>query len=196
MSQSAGGWIALPDEVLAELQCSSGGGVLRWTLNAASQMALLGALSRGLASTDLDGFTGSSRLAFALGDELAYPATGTEAEAMLGANTAIVQHLERTDPLFQQIVSELSACTKRRVSISAYIADVHSRAFSWHVDRWDGVILQLQGTKRFELADHSSNVLAPGHALFLPQDIEHRTHTIAQSVHLSIAFFRDSAHVV
>lgn len=112
---------------------------------------------------------------------------------MIGANTAIVQHLERADPLFQQIVCELSACAKRRVSMSAYIAEVHSRAFSWHVDKWDSVILQLQGTKKFEIADQASIVLSPGDALFLPQDVEHRTHTIARSIHLSVAFFRDSS---
>jgi ribosomal protein L16 Arg81 hydroxylase len=146
-------------------------------------------VGRGFASTDSAGFVAKRRLAVALGDEIYYPTTGADADALVTDNTAIVQRLERTDPLFQKIVAEQCQHANCRVSISAYIADIHSRAFSWHVDKWDNVVIQLQGRKAFDLEGEPTRELRPGDALFLPEDLKHRTRTLERSIHLSVAFF-------
>ena len=152
--------------------------------------ALLEALGRALASWDLEGSVSSKRLAFAVGDEIVYPATVDDAADLISQNTAIVQHLEWADPFFDQIVSKLTRQTNRPVSVSAYIADVRSRAFSWHVDKWDNVVLQLQGRKAFDLARDTARQLFSRDALFVPKDFEHRTRTLERSVHLSVAILR------
>ncbi len=90
--------------------------------------------------------------------------------------------------MFRRLTATFATGTARIVSASAYIANVDSRAFSWHVDRWDNVILQMQGRKVFDLEDGSSRELGPGDALFVPQDVEHRTRTVERSIHLSVAF--------
>jgi uncharacterized cupin superfamily protein len=181
--------IALPDEVLAQLVGSRSPHIREWVLDDTAVAALLEALGRALASSDMGGFVSNSRIAFALGDEISYPTTGDEAESLKTNNTAIVQRLERSDPVFGYIVSQLSDTSDRLVSISAYVADPHSRAFSWHVDKWDNVVIQMQGRKAFDLEDGSTKELKPGDVLFIPQDVEHRTRTLEKSVHLSVAFY-------
>lgn len=181
--------IELPQEALARIKGAGGAQTARWTLDSEVHGALLAALGRALASLDTSDFVAKKRLAFAVGDEIAYPSTGDEARGLSGNNTAIVQRLEQADPVFHQIVSTLSQSTNRIVSISAYIAEVEARAFSWHVDKWDSAIFQLQGRKAFDTDDHGVPELCPGDALFLAEDVRHRARTLEHSIHLSLAFF-------
>lgn len=180
--------LALPSDVLAQLKDSRDSEVTQWALADTELALLLQALGRALSSSDLEGFVANSRIAFALGDAISYPKTVAEAESLTTRNTAIVQRLERGDPVFCQVVSDLSRSTNRLVSISAYVAEVHSRAFSWHVDKWDNIVIQAQGRKAFDL-EGSTRELGPGDALFLPEDVQHRPRTLEKSVHLSVAFF-------
>ena len=92
--------------------------------------------------------------------------------------------------MFQDVVSELGTQTQRLVSISAYVSEVDARAFSWHVDKWDNIIVQLRGRKAFDLEDDASFELTAGYVLFLPQDVEHRPRTLDHSIHLSVAIFQ------
>jgi ribosomal protein L16 Arg81 hydroxylase len=181
--------IALPSDVLAQLNDSRDPEVTQWALPDTELVSLLEALGRALSSSDLDGVVANSRIAFALGDAISYPKTVAEAQSLTSRNTAIVQRLERGDPVFGQVVSDLSRSTNRLVSISAYVSEVHSKAFSWHVDKWDNLVIQAQGRKAFEIEGGVTKELGPGDALFLPEDIQHRPRTIDKSVHLSVAFF-------
>jgi ribosomal protein L16 Arg81 hydroxylase len=180
--------IVLPEDVLAQITRERTPAVRQWALEKDALAALVEALGRALSTSDMDGFVSKSRIAFALGDEITYPASGAEAERLKEQNTAIVQRLERSDSAFGRLVSELSRAAGRLVSMSAYIADTHSRAFSWHVDKWDNVVVQLQGRKAFDLA--GSKEMTPGDVLFIPEDVEHRTRTLERSLHLSVAFYR------
>jgi quercetin dioxygenase-like cupin family protein len=189
--------IALPPEVAAYLdeRGSEETQVVGWTLPHPAHRALGEALGRGLSADTMD-FIASRRLAMAAGDELRYPKSRGEARELVARCTTIVQRLEWTDPLFARAVRELNGQTGRRVAISAYVADVDSQRFSWHVDRWDNVVLQLRGRKAFELRGDTGRELRPGDALFMPQDVEHRARTIERSVHVSLAFFSESSSPV
>jgi hypothetical protein len=181
--------LTLPRQVRSCLESGVAPELARWRLGDTDRDSLLEALGRSLASTDSAGFVSKKRLAFARGDEIHYPSTGAAADSLVADNTAIVQRLERTDPFFQKLVADQCQRCGRRVSISAYIADVHSRAFSWHVDKWDNIVVQLQGRKAFDLDTDATQELCPGDAFFLPEDVRHRTRTLERSVHLSVAYF-------
>jgi quercetin dioxygenase-like cupin family protein len=177
----------LPPEVSASLAHGSERRLDRWRLDDETLRALLAGVGRALARSGLDTAVTQHRLAFAGDDELVYPKSSREALELAGINTAIVQRLERADRVFQEIVRGLSAETGRRVSVSAYVADVGARAFSWHVDKWDTLVVQLRGRKLFEFDGTIPFALAPGDAFFLPEDVRHRTRTLERSIHLSIA---------
>jgi uncharacterized cupin superfamily protein len=161
----------------------------QWSLGDAIHSELSEALGRALSSADTAGFVAKKRLAFALGDKIEYPTSSHDASALIGGNTAIVQRLERSDFMLSHAASKLSKQIHRRVSLSAYVADPGARAFSWHVDKWDNIVIQLRGRKAFDLADGTSHELSPGDALFLPIDVSHRARTLERSIHLSVVCF-------
>jgi ribosomal protein L16 Arg81 hydroxylase len=174
---------------MAQLRGDRDPEIMRWRVTDAELISLSEALGRALSSSGFDGFVANNRIAFALGDAISYPKTAAEAQSLTSRNTAIVQRLERGDPVFGKVMSDLSRSTTRLVSVSAYVSDVHSRAFSWHVDKWDNVVVQAQGRKVFDIEGGLTMELEAGDALFLPEDVQHRPRTIAKSVHLSLAFF-------
>jgi hypothetical protein len=180
--------LALPAAVLAHFS-DGNPAPCQWEVGTAMHVLLLGALGRALAGSGVVGSVSARRLAFAVGDEIVYPETGEDAAQLIPGNTAIVLHLEQADPVLGRVAVELGEATNRDVAISVYVADVDSRAFSWHVDKWDNLVLQMQGIKRFVLGQDCSRELCPGDALFLPEDVGHRADTLKRSVHMSFAFF-------
>jgi quercetin dioxygenase-like cupin family protein len=178
--------IALPDPVRESLD-GPVSRVVQWRPAESVHAKLLAATGRGLASGDVAKFVAKRQLAFAVGDAIRYPTTSEGAHELLGANTAIVQRLERTDAMLARAAVVLAEQVKRRVSVSLYVSEVKARAFSWHVDKWDNVVIQLRGRKTFEL-EQGTTELRPGDALFLPEDVKHRTRTLERSTHLSVVF--------
>lgn len=132
-------------------------------------------------------------------------------EAYAGGATIIINNLEDYHLPVAAFTRELEEFFSCRVSASAYLTPVQAKAFHVHFDTHDVLILQVEGSKRFNLFRNASAphlplarqsysipgeavgeatdtiLLKPGDCLYIPRGLVHAAHTDdAHSLHLSI----------
>lgn len=127
------------------------------------------------------------RLSFGSADAVTYPDSIADVESGLETRTLILQGLELSEGPAGGLCQELSSATSRPVGASCYISLESSDAFDWHVDLWDSLVLQLDGSKCFELRGHDDAELIKGDFLMFRKGVEHRTRTIGHSAHVSFS---------
>lgn len=85
-------------------------------------------------------------------------------------------------------LTHLARC---RVVCSMYESAARDATSEAHIDQWDGLILQMRGSKRWVLPDQPPVVTQPGDVLVLPRGVHHAVETDAYSVHLVFALVTD-----
>ncbi|PZE90780.1 hypothetical protein DEJ00_08465 [Curtobacterium sp. MCLR17_039] len=136
------------------------------------------------------------RLAYAQPDALIYPTSEEEAAALWAAGkTAIMQSLQTEPGPINQLAAELQVAVSRRVSCSVYLSAADAESFDFHVDEWDGALVQLSGTKTFAVLTDAGEIaevrIGAGDLLFLPQGRKHKALSSSGSMHLSVNFLPD-----
>ncbi len=126
------------------------------------------------------------------GRPLFYPASYAEVDAFAPESTIIVTSLAGASDVLARYVSYLTSMTNKFAKVSLYCSRHESASFGWHVDDWLSFIVQIHGTKIFEIrADRQSSpqecTLNRGDGLVLETLVEHRTRTLSPSIHLSFS---------
>lgn len=167
------------------------GGVFRSTLSADEVGTLVEAVRQAFA---IAGDIAVERrfLAFITRDGLKYPASTNELHTLSSSSTAVLQGLEGINEMFDVLRVGLKSDFHPKVSFSAYFSSVESHKLGMHQDKWDGIIIQLLGSKVFFLESGKIEKLASGDVLLLPQDVRHDVATDCHSLHLSIVLLRGS----
>lgn len=129
----------------------------------------------------------AKRISFGGADSLDYPVSVDEIEAGINSRTLILQGLELSEDALGEMCRDISEETGRPVGASSYLSVQASEAFDWHIDRWDAMVMQLDGSKVFEFKENASVALEPGDVLMFRQGVEHRTRTVGHSVHVSVS---------
>ncbi|MFE0190715.1 JmjC domain-containing protein [Streptomyces sp. NPDC058989] len=80
----------------------------------------------------------------------------------------------------------------RRVTCAAYASQAGDTSLGPHDDAWDGVIVQLEGAKRWHVwTDRYKGpreiVTRVGDVMVLPRGVPHDVHTPGRSLHLALA---------
>jgi hypothetical protein len=132
-------------------------------------------------------------------EPLFYPVSEAEVVAFAPGSTVIVPSLTGTSEVLAKYVRYLTSVTNRFTTVSMYCSRNDSAAFDWHVDNWLSFIVQLHGTKRFEIRASRASpseecVLGDGDGLVLRRLVEHRTTTISPSIHLAFAIHNESPY--
>lgn len=134
---------------------------------------------------------------------------GPTAEAIRTGNTIIVNGLERFWEPLQQLSADLVATFACTSNSNCYISAGGSQGFGAHWDDTDVVILQVSGSKYWEIFEPTvlsplrlntddavgsnvawSGVLTPGTALFIPRGWGHRVDANGPSVHLTVSMHK------
>lgn len=139
----------------------------------------------------------SHRIAFAENEALFYPKDPDDLATLSRSRTAVLQSLELSGGCVGSIVQQIQSKLDRPSGVSAYVSSPASRAFDWHFDQWESMIVQLTGRKEFAfkglsspLGDFRSIELNEGDVLFFRENIVHKTTTLETSVHLSFSVRR------
>jgi ribosomal protein L16 Arg81 hydroxylase len=123
----------------------------------------------------------------------------------------VINNLEDYQLPLASLVREIELSIGSRVSASAYITPANARAFQAHFDTHDVIIVQIEGSKRYELYEGASNlelplerqahsissenllepseeiILTAGDTLYIPRGLVHVANTSEQSsLHVSI----------
>lgn len=142
---------------------------------------------RTLLSASPEQLMKARRLSFGSAGAVTYPDSVADVENGLKAQTLILQGLELSEGPVGELCRGLLSDTQRPVGASCYISLESSDAFDWHVDLWDSLVLQVDGSKRFELRGHDDADLVKGDFLMFRKGVEHRTRTIGHSAHVSFS---------
>jgi hypothetical protein len=120
-----------------------------------------------------------------------YPKSSVDAFQLWASGaTVALQNLQNTNDEIATLCQNVSVRSGRDVTASIYLSRPSGCSFSWHVDRWDGWLIQIHGKKRFHfrdgLTENRAVLLRPSDFLLITEGEEHRASTDDYSVHLSI----------
>jgi hypothetical protein len=120
---------------------------------------------------------------------LLYPQTQQEsAELWASGATAVIQRLEHTNRMVNELCRAASAALQCLVSCSLYMSRHGGMSFTWHTDAWRVLAIQLHGAKTFHIRADAveSFPLTPGSWLRIdPHESHMATADSELSVHLS-----------
>ena len=105
--------------------------------------------------------------------------------------TIVLQSLHRTWPPVSRFVADLEAAASHTVQANAYLTPPGAAGLAPHADSHDVLVLQLHGSKQWEVGALGAVTLAAGDVLYLPAGTQHRA--AAQetaSLHLTIGILR------
>jgi hypothetical protein len=122
-------------------------------------------------------------------DDLAHPAA--IAALLARGATLVAQNLELGVPAVATFVQALSDDLSHPVQANAYLSPPAAHGLGRHRDNHDVFVLQLEGTKRWDVEGTGEIELRPGDVLYLPTSIAHDAHTTDRtSLHLTIGVLR------
>ncbi|GHH25764.1 hypothetical protein Srubr_25720 [Streptomyces rubradiris] len=107
--------------------------------------------------------------------------------------TRVMESIETRSDGWPSLISlRLAGMVRRRVVCSLYESHRQDTTMGRHQDHWDGVILQMRGTKRWQLWEDPSGqprevLTQTGDVLLIPQGVEHDVSTPDYSAHLAFA---------
>lgn len=123
--------------------------------------------------------------------------------------TLILRHLERVHEPLRDFCARLSAELDVPIDAGCYLTPALSTGFSWHADPQETVILQIEGTKHWQVCDGAfdltdqgvtlgerpdapllvDSVLQPGDMLYMPIGYPHAAAARARSLHVTVALW-------
>ena len=105
--------------------------------------------------------------------------------------TVVLQSLHRTWPSVGRFVADLEAASSHTVQANAYLTPAGASGLAAHADSHDVLVLQLHGSKRWEIDGLGQVTVAPGDVLYLPAGTEHRAEAQeTASLHLTVGILR------
>jgi hypothetical protein len=98
----------------------------------------------------------------------------------------------RSDGWFSLVALHLAGLLRQRVACSVYESRAGDSTLGAHDDEWDGVIVQLRGSKSWRLWPEPHGqprelLTRAGDVLLLPRGMKHEVATPDYSVHLALA---------
>ena len=104
-----------------------------------------------------------------------------------GGCTLVLQNLERFLPRLRTFTEALAGELSHPVQANAYLTPPHAGGLGRNVDQHDVIVLQLHGTKCWEVEGLGSFAVGPGDVVYIPRDTPHRAVTGDDaSLHLTI----------
>ena len=101
--------------------------------------------------------------------------------------TLVMQNLERFLPRVRSFTEALAGELSHPVQANAYLTPPNAGGLGRHVDQHDVIVLQLHGTKCWEVEGLGSFTVGPGDVVYIPRDTPHRAATRDDaSLHLTI----------
>ncbi len=96
--------------------------------------------------------------------------------------------------LLDEMVDQVRRWSGRPVICSTFISRPDFARFRTHVDGWDGLVVQLSGTKRWILTESETVVVVkPGDALLVRAGVPHHAEAVAgTSIHVRLAMLDDA----
>ncbi|MCE4947286.1 cupin domain-containing protein [Streptomyces albulus] len=118
--------------------------------------------------------------------------------AVSGPRTRSYENLHVHVPWIRRAAVCMERVVGRRVACAAYVSLAGDTSLGRHYDDWDGVIVQVQGQKRWRiwadpLAVPHEIVTRPGDLLVLRRGVEHEVSTPQASFHLAFAITSHSS---
>lgn len=133
----------------------------------------------------VDRITTTLRLGGRSVSEVAEP--GRVGEALADGATLVLQSLQRTWPPLTRFCRQLERTTSHPVQANAYLTPPGAAGLGEHADEHDVLVLQVEGTKAWNVAGLGDLDLAPGDVLYLPGGTRHSASSqAAASLHLTI----------
>jgi len=112
------------------------------------------------------------------------------AEVAAGA-TVILQGLQRTWPPLARFARSLELATSHPVQINAYLGPKTSVGLARHADGHDVIVVQVDGSKTWDVDGLGEHRLTAGDVLYLPAGTPHAPRAEGQaSLHLTIGLLR------
>jgi hypothetical protein len=99
-----------------------------------------------------------------------FVSTDTVRAALASGHTLTIRSLQRVHPPLRRFAHELSAELGHPVRINAFVTPPHSQGVDLHYDIEDVLVLQITGSKGWELRDQPFTAPLPRHAWFLSTD--------------------------
>lgn len=115
--------------------------------------------------------------------------------------TVVLNRCERADESLFRLVKELKRARLSDVAANAYLSTPTSETFGWHVDTHDVLVLQLAGSKRWEICtspqrptEHTApslvEELRAGEVLAVRRNVWHSVQTTSDvSLHVTVGLF-------
>ena len=119
------------------------------------------------------------------------------ADLLAEGATLVLQSLHRTRSSVGRFAADLEAEASHPVQANAYLTPAGAAGLAPHADRHDVIVLQLHGTKSWEVDALGDVTLTAGDTLYIPAGCEHRAEAQASaSLHLTIGLLRVSHRAV
>ena len=130
-------------------------------------------------------FTESVRLGGMMTDDVA-DVDGIGREFATGA-TLVLQSLERVHPPLREFARALEAEISHPVQTNAYLSPPSASALARHSDNHDVFVVQVEGSKSWDVDELGQIELAEGDVLYMPRGCAHSASTNERhSLHLTI----------
>jgi mannose-6-phosphate isomerase-like protein (cupin superfamily) len=105
---------------------------------------------------------------------------------MAGGATLVMQNLEYAFPALARLVRELAAAISHPVQANAYLTPPNAAGLARHADDHGVLIVQLEGSKTWDVDGLGQFVIAPGDVIYIPARTAHVAHTSNHtSLHLT-----------
>lgn len=115
-------------------------------------------------------------------------------------NTVVVDEVQTLYPKVRELCDDLSEWSSTVVSANCYASFAPTRGFALHTDGHDVMAIQLEGSKRWRVANPDGAldeiVLHPGDVLFVPAGVQHDAVANGKpSLHLTIGFNNEASFI-
>lgn len=136
-----------------------------------------------------DRSTRTVRMAGAVLDDVAD--LGRIAAAVDEGATLVLQGLQRTTVELAELCRSLERATSHPVQATAYLTPPGAAGLALHHDEHDVLVLQIEGTKAWDVAGPGPLRLVPGDVLYLPTGTRHAAAAQeGMSLHLTLGLLR------
>jgi hypothetical protein len=118
-------------------------------------------------------------------------------ELFAAGSSVVFQTLHRTSPSVGSFVRDLALDISHPIQANAYLTPARSTALAPHADAHDVIVVQLHGSKRWNVDGLGSFVLSVGDRMYIPAGTTHSAESCDQtSLHLTIGISRTTLRSV
>lgn len=113
------------------------------------------------------------------------------AALVAGGATLVMQNLEYAFPNVRRVVDDLAHVVSHPVQANAYLTPPSAAGLGRHADTHDVLIVQIDGSKTWEVDGLGEFTVAPGDVIYIPRGTPHVARTSTQtSLHLTLGVLR------